>query len=69
MWLLGLRGRGGDGATVPAVLFTRGKSRREGRNGWLPGEANNLIVASCLIITDILFSFIEMTDLTPKEIS
>ena len=59
----GLRGR----ATVPAgVLFTRG---REGRDGWLPGEASNLIVASCLIITDTGFSFIEMTDLTPKETS
>ena len=66
MWLLELRGRGGDGATVPWVLFTRG---REGMNGWLPGEANNLIVASCLTITDTGFSFIEMTDLTPKEIS
>ena len=55
------------GATVPAgVLFTRG---REGRDGWLPGEASNLIVASCLIITDTGFSFIEMTDLTPKETS
>ena len=69
MWLLGLRGRGGNGATVPAVLFTRGKSRREGRNGWLPGEASNLIVASCLTITDTGFFFIEMTDLTPKKIS
>ena len=55
------------GATVPAgVLFTRG---REGRDGWLPGEASNLIVISYLIITDTRFSFIEMTDLTPKEIS
>ena len=48
------------------VLFTRG---REGKDGWLPGKASNLIVASCLIITDTGFSFIEMTDLTPKEIS
>jgi len=41
----------------------------EGRNGWLPGEVSNLIVASCLIITDTGFSFIEMTDLTPKKLS
>ena len=50
----------------PRVLFARG---REGRNGWLPGEASNLIVASCLTITDTGFSFIEMIDLTPKKIS
>ena len=50
----------------PRVLFTRG---REGRNGWLLGEVSNLIVASCLTITDTEFSFIEMTDLTHKEIS
>ena len=37
----------------PRVLFTRG---REGRDGWLPGEASNLIVASCLTITDTGFS-------------
>ena len=45
----------------PRVLFTRG---REGSNGRLLGEANNLIIAFCLTITDIGFSFIEMTDLT-----
>jgi len=50
----------------PRVLFTRG---REGRDGWLPREVSNLIVASSLIITDTGFSFIEMTDLTPKKIS
>ena len=50
----------------PRVLFTRG---REGSNGWLSGEASNLIVASCLTITDTGFSFIEMTDLTAKKIS
>ena len=50
-------------ATVPAgVLFTRG---REGRDGWLPREASNLIVASCLTIADTGFSFIEMTDFDP----
>jgi len=38
----------------PRALFTRG---REGKDGWLPREANNLIVASCLIITDTGFSF------------
>jgi len=48
----------------PRVLFTRG---REGRDGWLPGEASNLIVASCLIITDTGFSFIEMTDLPLRK--
>ena len=43
---------------------------REGGQGRLaPREASNLIVASCLIITDTGLSFIEMTDLTPKEIS
>ena len=43
-------------ATVPArVLFTRG---REGRDGWLPGEASNLIVASCLTITNTGFSLL-----------
>ena len=67
MWLLGLRGRGGGGATVPAS--TVHAREREGRDGWLLGEASNLIVASCLTITDTVFSFIEMTDLTPKEIS
>ena len=46
MWLLGLRGRGGDELQYPRVLFTRGG---EGRNGWLPREASNLIVAFCLI--------------------
>ena len=50
----------------PRVLFTRGG---EGRNGWLPREASNLIVASSFIITDTGFSFIEMTGLTLKEIS
>ena len=50
----------------PLVLFTHG---REGRGGWLPGEANNIIVASSLTINDTGFSFIEMTDLTLKEIS
>ena len=50
----------------PRVLFIRG---REGRDGWLPREASNLIVASSLIITDTWLSFIEMTDLTAKEIS
>ena len=48
----------------PWVLFTRG---REGRDGWLPREASNLIVASYLIITDTGFSFIEMTGLTPRK--
>jgi len=64
--VLGLRGRELREATVPWVLFTRG---REGRERRAPREANNLIVASFLIITDTGFSFIEMTDLTPKKIS
>ena len=44
------------------VLFIRG---REGRGGWLPEEASNLIVASCLTITDTGFSFIEKTEPDP----
>ena len=52
------RGRGGESSgcccssrvhvvlQYTQVLFTRG---REGRDGWLPREANNLIVAFCLI--------------------
>jgi len=53
-------------ATVPAGYCSR---EREGEEQLAPREASNLIVASCLTITDTGFSFIEMTDLTPKEIS
>ena len=66
MWLLGLRGRGGDVATVPVGTV---HARERGQERLAPREACNLIVASCLIITDTGLSFIEMTDLTPKEIS
>ena len=65
------------GATAADVLqYPRGYStrgtvhaRERGQERLAPSEASNLIVASCLTITDTGFFFIAMTDLTPKEIS
>ena len=52
-------------------LQYRGYCSHEGERAGTAGsqEASNLIVASCLTITDTGFFFIEMTDLTHKEIS
>ena len=55
MWLLGLRGREScAAATVPAGYCSR-EGEREERLAL--GEVSNLIVASCLIITDTRFFF------------